>query len=165
MGQNVSARSAIPPCTSSITRGPRHHRRPDRPRAIRSTKRSVLQAQIDRDFEFEEAAKMAAGAQAQLQHDVNVVEAGKRHDPRTQRPAVRGPPPRRRPGPGGRPRDWLEVVDEADGLQLYPTGETIQTNRQRAGPAPVRSTKRAADHQCDDQRRSPATVLHALGTR
>ena len=38
--------------------------------------RSVLQAQVDRDFEFEEAAKMAAGAQAQLHHDVNMVEAG-----------------------------------------------------------------------------------------
>ena len=37
--------------------------------------RTVLQAQVDRDFEFTEAAKMAAGAQAQLQHDVNVVES------------------------------------------------------------------------------------------
>ncbi len=36
--------------------------------------RSVLQAEVDRDFEFEEAAKMAAGAQAQLQHDVSAVE-------------------------------------------------------------------------------------------
>jgi Hint domain len=36
--------------------------------------KTVLQAQVDRDFEFDEAAKMAAGAQAQLQHDVNAVE-------------------------------------------------------------------------------------------
>ncbi len=35
---------------------------------------SVLQAQIDRDFALEETAKMAAGAQAQLQNDVGVVE-------------------------------------------------------------------------------------------
>ena len=33
-----------------------------------------IQAKIDLDFELNETAKMAAGAQAQLQHDVNVVE-------------------------------------------------------------------------------------------
>ena len=36
--------------------------------------KAVLQAQIDRDFALEETAKMAAGVQAQLQHDVNVIE-------------------------------------------------------------------------------------------
>ena len=36
--------------------------------------RPVLQAQIDRDFTLDETAKMAEGAQAQLQQDVGVVE-------------------------------------------------------------------------------------------
>ena len=36
--------------------------------------RTVLQAQIDRDFVLDETAKMAQGAQAQLQQDVNLVE-------------------------------------------------------------------------------------------
>jgi hypothetical protein len=36
--------------------------------------KSVLQAEVDRDFAFQEAAKMAAGAQAQLENDMNMIE-------------------------------------------------------------------------------------------
>jgi Pretoxin HINT domain len=38
--------------------------------------RSQIQAALDRDFEISETAKMAEGAQAQLQQDVNTIEAG-----------------------------------------------------------------------------------------
>jgi hypothetical protein len=43
-------------------------------KSYQAFEKAVLQAQVDRDFNFEEAAKMAAGAQVQLQHDVNEVE-------------------------------------------------------------------------------------------
>ena len=42
--------------------------------AYQQFEKSVLQAQIDRDFAFDEAAKMAAGASALLEHDVNTIE-------------------------------------------------------------------------------------------
>jgi hypothetical protein len=42
--------------------------------AYQEFEKSLLQAQVDRDFAFGEAGKMAAGAQAQLEHDVNMVE-------------------------------------------------------------------------------------------
>jgi hypothetical protein len=38
--------------------------------------RAQIQAGLDRDFEIAETAKMAQGAQAQLQEDVNTIEAG-----------------------------------------------------------------------------------------
>jgi hypothetical protein len=43
--------------------------------AYQEFERSQLQATLNRDFEFTEAAKMAAGAQARLQHDVDAIEA------------------------------------------------------------------------------------------
>ncbi len=46
----------------------------DPTKAYQAFEKNQIQAQIDRDFTIEETAKMAAGAQAQLQHDVNVVE-------------------------------------------------------------------------------------------
>ncbi|WP_435010960.1 polymorphic toxin-type HINT domain-containing protein [Tundrisphaera lichenicola] len=49
---------------------------PDPSPQYQSFEKSVLQAQIDRDFEVTETIKMAQGAQAQLQNDVNVIEAG-----------------------------------------------------------------------------------------
>jgi hypothetical protein len=48
---------------------------PDPTPAYQTAERLQLQARINRDFEFEEATKMAAGAQMQLEHDVNAVEA------------------------------------------------------------------------------------------
>src|SRR5206468_11325481 len=48
---------------------------PDPTSFYQEFERSQLQAKLDRDFEFNEAMKMAAGAQSQLEHDVGVVEA------------------------------------------------------------------------------------------
>jgi hypothetical protein len=47
---------------------------PDPTTAYQQYETSILQAQINRDFELVESAKMAAGAQAQLQHDVDMIE-------------------------------------------------------------------------------------------
>ena len=78
--------------------------------------RTVLQAQIDRDFVLDETAKMAEGAQAQLQQDVNVVEASQRHNPGAERRISEAL--RRVAGVryGRRPRGVAQVVDEAEGL-------------------------------------------------
>ena len=46
----------------------------DPTQAYQAFERNQIQAEIDRDFNLGETAKMAAGAQAQLEHDVNVVE-------------------------------------------------------------------------------------------
>ncbi len=43
--------------------------------AYQDYERNLLQAQIDAEFQLQEASKVAAGAQAQLQNDVNVIEA------------------------------------------------------------------------------------------
>jgi hypothetical protein len=51
-------------------------RPPDPSSKYQSFERSQLQAKLDRDFEVNETAKMLEGAQAQLQQDVNVLEAG-----------------------------------------------------------------------------------------
>ncbi|WP_074306860.1 HEAT repeat domain-containing protein [Singulisphaera sp. GP187] len=48
---------------------------PDPTVAYQGAERLQLQAQINRDFEFDEATKMAVGAQMQLERDVNAVEA------------------------------------------------------------------------------------------
>ena len=50
--------------------------KPDPSVPYQSFEKSQLQAQIDRDFEISETAKMADGAQAQLQQDVDAIEAG-----------------------------------------------------------------------------------------
>ncbi len=52
------------------------HTRTDPSKPYQSFEKSQLQAQVDRDFELTETAKMADGAQGQLQQDVNLIEAG-----------------------------------------------------------------------------------------
>ncbi len=47
----------------------------DPSQAYQQFERNLLQAQIDAEFQFQEASKVAAGAQAQLANDVNVIEA------------------------------------------------------------------------------------------
>ncbi len=49
---------------------------PDPSPKYQSFEKSQLQAQIDRDFELSETAKMAEAAQAQLEQDVNTIEVG-----------------------------------------------------------------------------------------
>lgn len=48
---------------------------PDPTAAYQNAERIQLQAQVNRDFLYDEATKMAVGAQIQLQHDVDAVEA------------------------------------------------------------------------------------------
>jgi hypothetical protein len=48
---------------------------PDPTPSYQQFERNQLQAKVNADFEFGEAARMADGAQAQLEHDVNVVES------------------------------------------------------------------------------------------
>ncbi len=47
----------------------------DPSQAYQQFERNLLQAQIDAEFELQEASKVAAGAQAQLANDVNVIES------------------------------------------------------------------------------------------
>ncbi len=51
---------------------PKYH---DPTKEYQQYERNLLQAKIDAEFQLEEAAKVAAGAQAQLANDVNVIEA------------------------------------------------------------------------------------------
>ena len=74
MGLIVSGRSVIPASIYSITPGHRRRRRRDRRKAINDTKSPCSRPRSIAISNFDEAAKMAAGAQAQLQHDVNMVE-------------------------------------------------------------------------------------------
>jgi hypothetical protein len=48
---------------------------PDPSGSYQQFEKNQLQAKVDADFEFTEAAKVASGAQAQLEHDVGVVES------------------------------------------------------------------------------------------
>jgi hypothetical protein len=49
---------------------------PDPSAKYQTFEKGQIEAKFDRDFEIDETAKMAAGAQAQLQADVNAIEAG-----------------------------------------------------------------------------------------
>ncbi len=110
---------------------------PDPTPAYQQFERSQLQAKVDRDFEFDETAKMTVGAQAQLQNDVNVIESANatiRETNARLREALRRVSGKRL---RHRPRDMAEVADGASRLRIHSTESAIQGHGRRPGRPPL----------------------------
>ncbi len=157
-------RSVIPPCTSIDYTWAPPPPPPGPTKSYQQYEKSVLQAQIDRDFALDETAKMAEGAQAQLQHDVNVVEEA--NATIRERNARLSEALRRVAGQDlGEDREaWLKWWMKRKGYSYIPPEKSTQTNRQRASSHSLTFPK-TGPTSSPRERQSPTQVLHALGPR
>ena len=131
---------------------------------LSAVRENLLQAQIDAEFQLQEASKVAAGAQASLQNDVNMIEAA--NGTIRERNARAAEALRRVSGKDlGEDREaWLKWWMEKRGYKYIPPKDRDKAtvDMQVALPyLPTAGPARIANGNSVEQPR----VLHGLGSR